>query len=52
VLPGLFDCHVHVTMTNIGIIEALQTPFSFRFYEAVRNPQLLFQLGNGSTAPA
>jgi imidazolonepropionase-like amidohydrolase len=36
-LPGLFDCHVHVTFSNLDLLRALQTPFSYRFFEAVRN---------------
>ncbi len=36
-LPGLFDCHVHVTMSGIDLLQALQKPFSYQFYEAARN---------------
>jgi imidazolonepropionase-like amidohydrolase len=32
-LPGLFDCHTHVTLTG-GI---LQAPFSYRFFQTVQN---------------
>jgi imidazolonepropionase-like amidohydrolase len=45
VLPGLFDCHVHVTVSHIGIMENLQTPFSYRFYEAARHLQALLGVG-------
>lgn len=36
-LPGLFDCHVHVTMSGIDVLRRLQRPFSYQFYEAARN---------------
>ncbi len=45
VLPGFFDCHVHVTVSHIGIMEALETPFSYHFYEAARNLKTLLELG-------
>src|SRR3712207_9037769 len=37
VLPGLFDCHVHVMMSGVDTLRYLQTPFSYGFFEAVRN---------------
>lgn len=36
-LPGFFDCHVHVMFSGIDILRDLQTPFSYRFYLAARN---------------
>jgi imidazolonepropionase-like amidohydrolase len=36
-LPGLFDCHVHVTSSGTDFLRRLQRPFSYQFYEAVRN---------------
>lgn len=36
-LPGLFDCHVHVTSSGTDFLQRLQRPFSYQFYEAVRN---------------
>jgi imidazolonepropionase-like amidohydrolase len=36
-LPGLFDCHVHVIFSGIDIVRDLQTPFSYRFYLAAQN---------------
>ncbi len=35
--PGLFDCHVHVMASGMDILRDLQTPFSYRFYEAAEN---------------
>jgi imidazolonepropionase-like amidohydrolase len=37
VLPGLIDCHVHVMVSGVDMLRALQTPFSYAFYEAARN---------------
>ena len=37
VLPGLFDCHVHLAVTDISAQRFQQTPFSVRFYEAMDN---------------
>jgi imidazolonepropionase-like amidohydrolase len=37
VLPGLFDCHVHLMASHIDLWKAAQTPFSYRFYDSVRN---------------
>jgi predicted amidohydrolase YtcJ len=34
-LPGLFDCHTHVTLTTIDLMAILQRPFSYRFFETV-----------------
>jgi imidazolonepropionase-like amidohydrolase len=37
VLPGLFDCHVHVCHTGVDLMANLQRPFSYQFYQAERN---------------
>jgi imidazolonepropionase-like amidohydrolase len=44
-LPGLFDCHTHVTLSHIDIWRLLQTPFSYRFYEAIRNLEATLRIG-------
>ena len=45
-LPGLFDCHVHVAFAgSFGINERVQKPFSYQFYEAARNLELTLALG-------
>jgi imidazolonepropionase-like amidohydrolase len=36
-LPGLFDCHVHVVLRSVDTVERLQTPFSYGFYHAIRH---------------
>jgi imidazolonepropionase-like amidohydrolase len=46
-LPGMFDCHVHVTISEIGLLARVQKPFSYQFYEAARN--LRATLGQGIT---
>jgi imidazolonepropionase-like amidohydrolase len=37
ILPGLFDCHVHVMISHIDLWALAQTPFSYRFYQAAQN---------------
>ncbi|HTI20492.1 MAG TPA: amidohydrolase family protein [Kutzneria sp.] len=46
-LPGMFDCHVHVTVSDIGLLARVQKPFSYQFFEAARN--LRATLGQGIT---
>ncbi len=36
-LPGLFDCHVHVAFTDADVWRQVQKPFSLEFYETARN---------------
>jgi imidazolonepropionase-like amidohydrolase len=36
-LPGLFDCHTHVTLTSVDLMGILQAPFSYRFFQTVGN---------------
>ncbi|MBA2390217.1 MAG: amidohydrolase family protein [Geodermatophilaceae bacterium] len=36
-LPGLFDCHVHVMFSGIDVLRMMQTPFSYPFFEAIHN---------------
>src|SRR2546421_9569303 len=52
VLPGFFDCHVHTAMTHLDLMRTLQTPFSYRFYEAARNLRILLGLGITSVRDA
>jgi imidazolonepropionase-like amidohydrolase len=44
-LPGLFDCHVHVTMSNVDFLGLAQKPFSLRFFEAVHNLAATLRVG-------
>ncbi len=48
ILPGLFDCHVHVTISDVDLWREVQRPFSRQFYEAGRN--LLATLRTGITS--
>jgi imidazolonepropionase-like amidohydrolase len=45
VLPGLFDCHTHVTFNGIDLMEALETPFSYWFYGAIENLRRTLAIG-------
>ena len=47
-LPGLFDCHVHVIFSHVDTWRQVNTPFSYRFYEAAGN--LLATLRTGITS--
>jgi imidazolonepropionase-like amidohydrolase len=37
ILPGLFDCHVHVTLDTVDTWQLVNRPFSYRFFVAERN---------------
>jgi imidazolonepropionase-like amidohydrolase len=52
VLPGLFDCHVHVLFSGVDIWRDLQTPFSFRFFQAARNLEATIRTGITSVRDA
>lgn len=44
-LPGLFDCHVHVMFSHISVWGLMQKPFSMFFYEAMHNLQKTLNAG-------
>src|SRR5213595_2890423 len=44
-LPGLFDTHVHVMFGHLDMWKHLQTPFSYRFYDAIRNLEATLRVG-------
>jgi imidazolonepropionase-like amidohydrolase len=44
-LPGLFDTHVHVMFGHLDAWRHLQTPFSYRFYDAIRNLEATLAAG-------
>ncbi|MCZ2850618.1 metal-dependent hydrolase family protein [Modestobacter sp. VKM Ac-2978] len=52
VLPGLFDCHVHVMLSGVDMLRLLQTPFSYGFYEAVLNLRRTLAVGITSVRDA
>jgi imidazolonepropionase-like amidohydrolase len=45
IVPGLFDCHVHVTANGPDLLLALNKPFSYPYYEAVVNLQRTLEAG-------
>ncbi len=45
ILPGLFDCHTHVTISHVDLWRAAQQPFSYAFYEAARNLAATLRIG-------
>jgi imidazolonepropionase-like amidohydrolase len=45
VLPGLVDCHVHLLFAGVHPLKTLQTPFSYPYYEAVRNLRATLDCG-------
>ncbi len=51
-LPGLFDCHVHVLMSGVDTLRQLQTPYSQVYFEAVRNLRRTLALGITSVRDA
>ena len=44
-LPGLFDTHVHVMFGHVDMWRHLQTPFSYRFYDAIKNLDATIRFG-------
>lgn len=51
-LPGLFDCHVHLTMSYVDHWRAIQRPFSYQFFEAARNMAATLAVGITSVRDA
>jgi imidazolonepropionase-like amidohydrolase len=51
-LPGLFDCHVHVLFSHVDAWRAANTPFSYNFYEAARNLRATLRIGITSVRDA
>jgi imidazolonepropionase-like amidohydrolase len=44
-LPGLFDTHVHVMFGHVDVWRLMQEPFSYRFYDAIRNLDATLRVG-------
>jgi imidazolonepropionase-like amidohydrolase len=44
-LPGLFDTHVHVMFGHVDVWRLMQDPFSYRFYDAIRNLDATLRVG-------
>src|SRR3990172_2356664 len=51
-LPGLFDCHVHVMFSHVDAWRSANTPFSYRFYEAAANLRATLRTGITSVRDA
>jgi imidazolonepropionase-like amidohydrolase len=45
ILPGLFDCHVHVTSSGVDVMQRLNQPFSYEYYVAARNLKATLNAG-------
>jgi imidazolonepropionase-like amidohydrolase len=45
ILPGFFDCHTHVAITDVNEWRNVNRPFSVRFYEAARNLETTLRAG-------
>ena len=52
ILPGLFDCHTHVCVSNVDLWGSVQHPFSRQFYEAAKNLRLTLRSGITSVRDA
>ncbi len=52
ILPGLFDCHTHVTLSHVDLWRHVQQPFSYQFYEAAKNLQRTLAVGITSVRDA
>jgi imidazolonepropionase-like amidohydrolase len=51
-LPGFFDCHTHVAISNVDLFGILQKPFSLHFYEAMYNLKATLDAGITSVRDA
>ena len=51
-LPGMFDCHVHLIFSHIDMWRIVQRPFSYQFYEAERNLERTLRIGITSVRDA
>ncbi|WP_018351874.1 metal-dependent hydrolase family protein [Longispora albida] len=52
VLPGMFDCHVHVMFSGVDYLKGLARPFSLPFYESVVNLRTTVECGITSVRDA
>jgi imidazolonepropionase-like amidohydrolase len=52
ILPGLFDCHVHVVLGTIDTWQIVNQPFSYRFYLAARHLRATLEAGITSVRDA
>jgi imidazolonepropionase-like amidohydrolase len=52
ILPGLFDCHVHMTSSGVDVLSRLNKPFSYNYFEAVVNLRRTLDAGITSVRDA
>jgi imidazolonepropionase-like amidohydrolase len=52
ILPGLFDCHVHVVLGTIDLLAIANQPFSYQFFLAARNLEATLRAGITSVRDA
>jgi imidazolonepropionase-like amidohydrolase len=52
ILPGLFDCHVHVVLGTIDTWEIVNQPFSYRFFLAAKHLRATLEAGITSVRDA
>jgi imidazolonepropionase-like amidohydrolase len=45
VLPGLFDCHTHVCISDVDPVKRALAPFSYQFFEASQNLEATLRSG-------
>ncbi|WP_329131235.1 amidohydrolase family protein [Streptomyces sp. NBC_01476] len=45
ILPGFFDCHVHVTMAGVDVMRRINQPFSYEFFQAGRHLKATLDAG-------
>jgi imidazolonepropionase-like amidohydrolase len=52
VLPGMFDCHVHLVVSGVNPLKQAYAPFSLQFYEAAANMRATLAAGVTSVRDA
>lgn len=45
VVPGLIDTHVHLMLAHVDFLRLAQTPFSYRFFEAIGSMRATLEAG-------
>ncbi len=45
VMPGIIDCHVHVTASGTDLMQRINQPFSYQFYAAAANLEATLKAG-------
>ena len=50
VIPGLFDCHVHVVGSHLDTMKYLETPLSYLFVESAKNLEITLRRGSARQA--